>query len=129
MITTGPAKPSSRRVAAALPPATPPPTITIGLPPVLSDTQYILPSQFSRETVPRRLRSRAGAGAARCNADRLQCALLPGRDASWSELPVPAPYHVVGRTLVFISGSRHYGKVPAPIDADGGIHCSAFSYA
>src|SRR6476646_11241275 len=38
-ITTGPAKPSSRRVAAALPPAKPPPTITIGLSPIPSDTR------------------------------------------------------------------------------------------
>jgi len=39
-ITTGPAKPSSRRVAAALPPASPLPTITIELPPLLSDTRH-----------------------------------------------------------------------------------------
>src|SRR6266496_1999227 len=37
MITTRPRKPSSRRATAALPPATPPPTITIGLAPILSD--------------------------------------------------------------------------------------------
>src|SRR6266446_9564538 len=49
MITTRPVKPSSRRAAAALPPATPPPTITIGLPPILSDTEYILPSQSQHD--------------------------------------------------------------------------------
>jgi hypothetical protein len=43
MSTTGPGKPSSRRVAAALPPAMPPPTITIGFPLVRFATQYILP--------------------------------------------------------------------------------------
>ena len=37
MITTGPPKPSSRKVAAAVPPALPPPTITIGFVPVASD--------------------------------------------------------------------------------------------
>jgi hypothetical protein len=47
-ITTGPVKPSSRRVAAALPPAKPPPTITIGLPPMLSDT----PHQPGRSVYP-----------------------------------------------------------------------------
>src|SRR5260370_24243451 len=48
MSTTGPGKPSSRTVAAALPPARPPPTITIGFPLVRSATQYILP--VDRET-------------------------------------------------------------------------------
>src|SRR6516165_7894158 len=43
MSTTGPGKPSSRSVAAALPPARPPPMITIGLPVVRSATHYILP--------------------------------------------------------------------------------------
>src|SRR5215467_2422645 len=45
MSTTGPGKPSSRSVAAALPPARPPPMITIGLPLVRSATQYILPPE------------------------------------------------------------------------------------
>src|SRR5712691_7570673 len=53
MITTGPAKPSSRRVAAALPPATPPPTITIGLPLVLSATESILPSPLAADEAGR----------------------------------------------------------------------------
>src|SRR5215468_3974963 len=43
MITTGPPKPSSRKVAAAVPPALPPPMITIGLVPVVSAMCYILP--------------------------------------------------------------------------------------
>src|SRR5712692_3487846 len=42
MITTRPPKPSSRKVAAAVPPALPPPTITIGFAPVLSVMYYIL---------------------------------------------------------------------------------------
>src|SRR5712691_12902666 len=42
MSTTRPSKPSSRRVAAALPPARPPPTITIGLPPSRADIGSIL---------------------------------------------------------------------------------------
>src|SRR5881227_2392799 len=45
MTTTRPPNPSSRRVAAALPPARPPPTITIGLPPSRADTERILPAQ------------------------------------------------------------------------------------
>src|ERR1700750_3174614 len=39
-ITTGPAKPLSRRVAAALPPAKPPPAITTGLSRLRSDTLH-----------------------------------------------------------------------------------------
>src|SRR5215211_873718 len=37
MSTTGPSNPSSRKVAAAVPPVLPPPTITIGFVPVPSD--------------------------------------------------------------------------------------------
>src|SRR5580692_5254881 len=43
MTTTGPPKPSSRRVAAALPPARPPPMISIGFPVVGAFTRHILP--------------------------------------------------------------------------------------
>src|SRR5712691_2359017 len=43
MTATRPRKPSSRRVTAALPPATPPPTITIGLRPIFSNTEHTCP--------------------------------------------------------------------------------------
>src|SRR5438128_1611578 len=45
MSTTRPRKPSLRRVAAALPPARPPPMITIGLPPFRGDITRILPTR------------------------------------------------------------------------------------
>ena len=48
MSTTGPGKPSSRTVAAALPPARPPPTITIGFRLVRSAMRYILPPEPRR---------------------------------------------------------------------------------
>ena len=57
MITTGPAKPSSRRVAAALPPARPPPTITIGSPLIRSGMDSILPSVSARPQPFTRLQS------------------------------------------------------------------------
>jgi len=44
--TTGPLNPSSRKVAAAVPPALPPPTITIGLVPGPSDMRASSPSNF-----------------------------------------------------------------------------------
>src|SRR5437016_13578986 len=46
--TTRPSNPSSRSVAAQLPPASPPPTITIGLPPSRADIARILPAPGDR---------------------------------------------------------------------------------
>jgi hypothetical protein len=48
MITTGPLKPSSRKVAAAVPPAVPPPMITIGLVLAPSDMYSILPPRSAK---------------------------------------------------------------------------------
>src|SRR5258708_25302468 len=47
-----PRYPSCRRVTAALPPAMPPPTITIGSPPVLSATGYICPAGSGGQPPP-----------------------------------------------------------------------------
>src|SRR6266702_8802397 len=47
MSTTGPSNPSSRKVAAALPPVLPPPRITIGFVPVPSDMDDLLPKRHS----------------------------------------------------------------------------------
>src|SRR5215467_2283956 len=52
MSTTGPEKPSSRRVAAALPPAMPLPMITIGLLVDRLATRYILPPAPPRDDPP-----------------------------------------------------------------------------
>src|SRR5215475_10816569 len=52
MSTTGPVKPSSRRVAAALPPAMPPPMITIGFPVVRSVTKSSVPAGGPPPTSP-----------------------------------------------------------------------------
>src|SRR6266536_1844321 len=49
MSTTGPSNPSSRKVAAAVPPVLPPPTITIGFVPVPSDMRSFNSLGLDRE--------------------------------------------------------------------------------
>ena len=57
MTATGSLKRSSRKVAAAVPPATPPPMITIGLVLAAAAMHTILPQQGSAKRITGRVRS------------------------------------------------------------------------
>src|SRR5215831_3963369 len=84
MITIGPPKPSSWRVAAAVPPASPPPTITIGLAPVPSAMCHLLPKPHTQLHDRRASRGRGGQVAYgnghNCAGRRDGTDLQPGPD-------------------------------------------------
>src|SRR5215207_11729856 len=69
MSTTGPPNPSSRKVAAAVPPALPPPTITIGLVPDPLDMRSFTLLAFVAKTAP----------AERCWSPMLRMEGTPGQ--------------------------------------------------